>query len=322
MVYGDGRMRYLVTGGAGFIGSWIAELLLQEPDNEVIVLDDFSTGSTDNLPRKYGKRLSVVHNDIRKIEAIRKSMKGVDACFHLAARVFVDESIAEPALYEDVNVKGTINVLESAREFDAKVVFASTCLIYNRTQKQAISEEHPLKSASPYAASKIAAENFVQSFNYAYQLPTAILRPFNTYGPRQSAGAYGGVIARFIRSALINKPLPLYGNGKQTRDFLYVEDCAKAFIMAASEKKANGEIINIGSGKDITIKDLGSLILSLISSKSRLTYVKHPHPQSEIMKLLCNSTKAKHLLGWIPATSLRKGLLNTIKWLKGSSEAT
>jgi len=309
-------LRCLITGGAGFLGSWVAEQAAGEGD-QVTVLDDFSEGKLKNIEHlRSAPKFKVIEGDVRRSSDVREPMRSVEVCFHLAAKVFVDESLRNPGLYKRVNVDGTLNLLEAARRFDVKMIFVSTCLIYDMTRDEPISEEHELKPSSPYAASKIAAESFVQAFHHAYGLPVVTLRPFNSYGPRQSFGAYGGVIARFIYKVLRNEPIPIYGDGSQTRDFLYAADCADALIAAAKSRAAVGKVLNIGSGTDIQITDLAEAILSLIPSKSRTVHVPHPHPQSEIMKLLCDYSKAKKVLDWEPRFTLKEGLRETIKWLR------
>ena len=309
-------MRILVTGGAGFIGSWISERLTDK-GYSVLILDNFSEGKIENiLHLKDKKHLKIIRNDIRNKELLFDLMRDIDVCIHAAAVTKVDESIKYPAMYHEINVEGTLNLLKAALKYDTRFIFSSTCLIYDLATIKPINEEHKLKPSSPYAASKIAAENFVEAFFHAYKLPCVILRPFNTYGPRQSSGRYGGVVARFIVKAIDNQPLLIYGTGNQTRDLLYVEDCADAFVLSVENERTNGKILNIGSGKDIPINELGRLIISLTNSNSNLTHVEHPHPQSEIMKLCCDFRKAKDILGWQPKTDLQDGLRKTIPWYR------
>jgi nucleoside-diphosphate-sugar epimerase len=219
------------------------------------------------------------------------------------------------------DVVGTFNLLEEAKKINARFVFMSTCMVYDTASSHgAISESHPTKAASPYAGAKLAAENMVQSYYHAFGLPTVILRPFNTYGPYQKTTGEGGVVSIFIRKELDGEVLNICGDGTQTRDFLYVEDCADFVVRAAMSDRCIGEIINAGSGQDITINDLANLICR---DTSRIQHVNHIHPQSEIATLVCDRSKARRLLGWEPRTSLEEGIEKTSEFIKSSqSEST
>ena len=256
-----------------------------------------------------------IFGDIRNKNLLKEACKEVDICIHAAAAINVQESIENPQRYYDVNVNGTFNILEEARKRDVKVVLIGTCMVYDLTSSKAINEEHPLNPKSPYAGSKLAAENLALSYFHAYGLPVVITRPFNTYGPYQKSDMEGGVVSIFIERALEGEPLLIFGDGTQTRDLLYVEDCADFIVKASFNAKAVGEIINAGSGKDIEIKDLALLICT---DSERIKYVEHHHPQSEIPKLLCDYTKAKKLLGWTPKTSLEEGIEKTKEWIRSA----
>ncbi len=303
---------FLVTGGAGFIGSWIVEKLVEE-GYRVTVIDNLSNGTLDNLAGVKDE-VEIIVGDITDRRTVRDLFKReFDACLHLAAAINVHQSIEDPEKTFNDDVIGTFYLLEEARKKKIKFVFASTCMVYD-TAKKAIDENHKTKPASPYAGAKLAGENMVLSYYYAYDLPTTVLRPFNTYGPRQRADEWGGaVIPRFIRLKLEGKPLTIYGSGEQTRDLLYVEDCADFFIRATFSEKSNGEIINAGTGVDIKIKDLAVMIAG---SEEKTVHVPHPHPQSEIWKLQCNPKKAKKLLGWEAKTPLEEGIKKTEEWIK------
>jgi nucleoside-diphosphate-sugar epimerase len=302
----------LVTGGAGFIGSWVVERLIEE-GYKVIVIDNLVNGSLNNLEAVDG-RVKIIIENIKNRETVRNIFKNneIDVCIHLAAAINVHQSIEDPEKTFNDDVLGTFYLLEEARKSDSKFVFTSTCMVYD-TGNEAISEKHPTKPASPYAGAKLAGENMVLSYFYAYGMPTTVLRPFNTYGPRQRVDEWGGaVVPRFIRLKLEGKPLTIYGSGEQTRDLLYVEDCAEFIIKAAFSDKSNGEIINGGTGQDIKIKDLALLIAG---SEDRIVNVPHPHPQSEIWKLRCDPSKAKKLLGWEARTTLEEGIKRTAEWI-------
>ena len=181
------------------------------------------------------------------------------------------------------------------------------------TDPAGINELHPTKPASPYAGSKIAGENMVLSYWYAYGMPTVVVRPFNTYGPFQKTGGEGGVVAIFIKKALAGETLQIYGSGEQTRDLLYVTDCARFVVEAGYSDKVNGHILNAGLGRDVSVNELASLIEP---NPAKIVHVPHIHPQSEIMKLLCDSRKANNLLGWTPAVGLEQGVQLTRDWIE------
>ena len=307
-------MNILVTGGAGFIGRWIVKRLLDD-GHDVCVLDDLSNGRAENIEEfRDNPKFEFILGDVRNNEMLENLFKDVDICIHAAAAINVQESIENPQRYYDVNVNGTFNILEMARKRDVKVVLIGTCMVYDLTSSKAINEEHPVNPKSPYAGSKLAAENLASSYYHAYGLPVVITRPFNTYGPYQKSDMEGGVVSIFIRSLLEGKTLNVFGDGAQTRDLLYVEDCAEFIVKAAFNEKAVGEVINGGYGQDIAIKDLALLICK---DGERIKYVKHHHPQSEIPKLLCDYTKAKRLLGWEPKISLEEGIEKTKEWIRG-----
>jgi len=253
-----------------------------------------------------------VKGDILERKKLDRVFRGADTCIHLAAQINVQESIDHPERAFENNVTGTYNVLEECRKHDTKLVLVGTCMVYDAAISKQINEEHPVKPASPYASSKLAAEELAISYFHSYGLPVVITRPFNTYGPYQKSNLEGGVVSIFIKRNLERKPLLVFGDGKQTRDLLYVEDCADFIVEATNNKAVVGEVINAGSGKDISINDLALLICK---DKNKIKHVPHPHPQSEIRRLVCDYSKAKKILGWKPQTSLREGIKKTTQWL-------
>jgi len=306
-------MGVLVTGGAGFIGRWVVKGLLSK-GHEVIALDNLSNSSFGNI-KEFVKNPNFIFTkeDIlnrKKLSAVFK--KDIDTCIHLAAQVNVQESIDHPERTFENNVVGTYNVLEECRKRGAKLVLVGTCMVYDAAISKPIDESHPLKPTSPYASSKLVGEELALSYFHAYGLPTVITRPFNVYGPFQKSNLEGGVVSIFIKRNLRGKPLFVYGDGKQTRDLLYVEDCSDFILRAAFNKKAVGEVINAGSGKDISINELA---LMICGDERRLKHVQHPHPQAEILKLVCDYSKAKKLLEWEPKTPLKEGIEKTTRWL-------
>ncbi|MCY9660519.1 SDR family NAD(P)-dependent oxidoreductase [Paenibacillus chondroitinus] len=309
-------MKVLVTGGAGFIGRWVVKRLLEDGQN-VWVLDDLSNGEENNIEefKSHPRFQQFLHGDIKNEETLSQLFEnGFDVCYHLGASINVQDSIDDPRTTFNNDTLGTFYVLEQCRKHQVKIVFMSTCMVYDRClDESGISETHPIKPASPYAGAKIAAENMVLSYFFAYGLPAVVVRPFNTYGPFQKFGGEGGVVAIFIKKKLNGETLHIYGEGTQTRDLLYVDDCARFVVEAGYSDRVDGHIVNAGLGRDIAVNDLAKLI---VGDENRIKHVEHIHPQSEIQKLLCNSSKAKDLLGWQPLTTLEEGLKLTEEWIQ------
>ena len=309
-------LKILVTGGAGFIGRWVVKRLLDDRQ-EVWAMDDLSNGRLANIAEFDGQPgwRGFTQGDIKDMATLERLFQNqFDLCYHLGASINVQDSIDEPKRTFDNDVIGTFNVLDLCRRDKVKLVFMSTCMVYDRaTDPTGISELHPTKPASPYAGSKISGENMVLSYWYAYGLPTVVVRPFNTYGPFQKTGGEGGVVAIFIKKALAGESLQIYGSGEQTRDLLYVEDCARFVVEAGYREKVNGQILNAGLGQDVSVNALAAMVEP---DPAKIIHVPHIHPQSEIMKLLCDSRKAKELLGWSPQIGLEQGLRLTREWIE------
>jgi UDP-glucose 4-epimerase len=307
----------LLTGGAGFIGRWVAKRLLDE-GHQLWIVDDLSNGREENIEEFRGhpclrQFINGTILDVALLSRLFDEYK-FEVCYHLGASINVQDSIDNPSMTFNNDTVGTFNILEQCRKYSTKVVFMSTCMVYDKcSDGDGISELHPTKPASPYAGAKVAAENMVLSYFHAYNLPTVVIRPFNTYGPFQKTGGEGGVVAIFIKNQLSGKDLNIYGEGTQTRDLLYVEDCARFVVAAGFSDAVNGEIVNAGLGRDIAINDLALLIAG---DSSRIKHIEHIHPQSEIQKLLCNSSKAKLLLNWEPEINLEEGIARTTEWIK------
>lgn len=312
---GASPSRVLVTGGAGFIGRWIVHRLLAQ-GHDVWVLDNLANGSEENLREFAGhKRFhGLQKGDVANPEDVTKAFATApQVVIHAAAEIEVQKSLDRPASHFAANVVGTYNVLEEARRVGARLAILGTCMVYDTAGNEAISETHATKPASPYAGSKLAAEDLAYSYFRGYGLPVTILRPFNTYGPFQKSNMEGGVVSIFVRKVLDGKDLSVFGDGTQTRDLLYVEDCAEFITTAAFHPKALGEVINAGLGRDIAIKDLALLIAK---DPKKVKFVPHHHPQSEVMKLLCDRRKAKALLGWEPKVTLEEGIRRLTEWTK------
>ncbi|MFH1393764.1 MAG: SDR family NAD(P)-dependent oxidoreductase [Candidatus Micrarchaeota archaeon] len=308
-------MKVLVTGGAGFLGRWLAKRLLDE-GHKVIAFDNLSNGSRENISEFSGNdNFSFIEGDVLDVPKLASVFDGVGLCIHAAAQINVQESLDHPERAVQSNVIGTYNVLEECRKRNAKVVLIGTCMVYDLASGAAISEESPVKPLSPYAASKLGAEDLALSYYHGYKLPVVVTRPFNIYGPFQKSNMEGGVVNIFIKRNLDGQELNIFGDGTQTRDLLYVEDCADFIVKAAFSEKAVGQIINAGTGHDITINELA---LAIAGDESKIRHIEHHHPQAEIAKLLCDSTKAGQMLGWKAETSLEEGIRITTEWMKSN----
>lgn len=308
-------MRCLVTGGAGFIGRWLIKALLDR-GYEVSVIDDLSSGSLDNLRELQHRKnfLRFVRGNIIEKSLLDELFQNkVDICFHLAAQINVQNSIDDPARTFTNDVMGSFSVLQCCRECGVKLVFTSSCMVYEKADTlESIKENSETKPASPYAAAKLASEALILSYYHSYGLPVIVARPFNTYGPHQRADGEGGVIPIFIKRRLENQDLLIYGDGSQTRDFLYVEDCAEFLVRCGENNSVCGKIINAGTGSDVS---MNALALMISGDDKRIRHVPHIHPQSEIQKLCCNSEMAQNALSWSPRVSLAEGIARTSQWI-------
>ena len=306
-------MKTVVTGAAGFIGRWVVKDLV-ERGHDVLGFDNLSNGSRDNVEEFSDKpSFELVKGDVRNEAEVSEVLEDADVCIHLAAKIDVQESIDNPKAHFEANIVGTQNVLEACRKNGARLSLVGTCMVYDVANSQGgIDEEHPVKPASPYAGSKLASENMAESYYHAYDLPVTILRPFNTYGPFQKTDMEGGVVSIFTSRDIKGETLKIFGDGTQTRDLMYVTDCARFIVDGTLEEDAIGEVINAGTGHDVSINELAELVAT---GETDIEHVEHHHPQSEIQKLQCDPTKANELLGWEPEVSLKDGVENLRKWL-------
>ncbi len=311
--------KILVTGADGFIGSHLVETLLDEGCSvkAFTYYNSFNSwGWIDTFPRENLKNVEVFTGDIRDPNGVRTAVKDVDIVFHLAALIAIPFSYHSPDSYIDTNVKGTLNVLQACRDYNIeRVITTSTSEVYGTAQYVPINETHPLQAQSPYSASKIGADKIAESFFRSFEMPVVIARPFNTYGPRQSARA---VIPTIITQLLNGKKNILLGSIHPTRDFNYVRDICKGFIHLAQFDEVIGKEVNIGSGTEISIGSLASLLIELVGTDAEIVSedLRKRPDKSEVERLLCDNSLIKRLTGWKPETTLREGLLNTIEWFR------
>jgi nucleoside-diphosphate-sugar epimerase len=312
-------MRVLVTGAAGFIGRWVVAELLDR-GHTVLPVDNLVTGDIDNLSDLVAspRLLPFERGDVRDVAADRRWLGQVDAVAHLAASISVQDSIDDPAETFENDVVGTFRLLEAARATGARFLFMSTCMVYDRSADGgSMGERHPTKPASPYAASKLSGEALTLSYHHAYGLPATVVRPFNTYGPYQRSVGEGGVVAIFTRRSLGGEELRIFGDGSQTRDLLYVTDCARFVADAIERDGAVGRILNAGTGQDVSVNALAAAIEP---DPGQIVHVPHIHPQSEIAVLRCDASLAAEVLGWRPEMSLEEGLRRTRAWMAARLE--
>lgn len=313
--------RILVTGADGFIGSHLTEALVRRGFNvrAFVYYNSFNSwGWLDQSPPDVRDSLQVFVGDIRDPHGVKKALQGCDVVFHLAALIGIPYSYHSPDSYVDTNIKGTLNVLQAARELGlCGVIHTSTSEVYGTAKFVPILEDHPLHGQSPYSATKIAADQLALSFYDSFDVPVTIVRPFNTYGPRQSARA---VIPTIITQIADGKEIVKLGLLDPTRDFTFIEDTIRGFIAIAQSDRCVGEVINLGSNFEISIGELANLIMHIMGSKADIELdEKRLRPEkSEVQRLLADIMKAKELAGWVPLyggkEGLQKGLAKTIDW--------
>jgi UDP-glucose 4-epimerase len=296
---------YLVTGGAGFIGAHIAEALIRRGDH-VRVLDNFTTGKRANLAPL--PDVEVVEGDIRDTTVVRRAMAGAEYVIHQAALVSVTQSMADPATTHDVNATGTLNLLTAARDTGVRrFVLASSCAVYGDNDDLPLEETSTPRPLSPYAASKLTGEVYCQMFHRAYGVPAVCLRYFNVYGPRQDPnGEYAAVIPKFLQRIRQGLPPVIYGDGLQTRDFVYVSDIVRANLLACEREEAAGQVLNVAGGREVSLLDLAAALNELCLT--HFTPTLEPARAGDIQRSRGAGTRLAAVLGFQPATPLMAGL--------------
>lgn len=306
-------MKILVTGGAGFVGSHLCEGLINQ-GHYVTCLDDLSSGSIWNIRHMLDHSLfRFANGSILDQALVDKVVADAEIVYHLAAQVHVDRSYIEPELTFDVNVKGTQLLLERSRWHRiAQFIYASSSEVYGTAQYAPMDEKHPLDAPHPYGASKIAADRLCFSYAKTYRMPITIVRCFNLFGPRQKDFGYGGVISLFMRKALREEPLVVFGKGLQSRDYLYVTDAVEFYIRAFNSRLHVGPW-NVGTGNEVTVNDLADAIIARCGCKSKRVHIE-PR-QSEVLRLCCDPALARSA-GWAPMVSLNEGLDLLYRWFQ------
>lgn len=311
--------RILVTGGAGFIGSHIVDKLIE--DFDVTVIDNLNTASPANINNHQKKNFHFIEGDIRDINLVRKTLKDIDVIFHEAALASVTLSIDDPLLTNEINVTGTLNLLKASSDLGVKrFIHASSAAVYGDTEIPRKKEDMPTNPRSPYGISKLAAENYVRIFQRLYGLETVSLRYFNVYGPRQRFDincAYGGVITIFLNRLLKNMSPIIFGDGEQTRDFIFVDDVIEANMLALNSRNACGDVFNIGTGIGVSVNQIAELLKELLGKKGLKNIYKEPRP-AESRHSYADISKAEKTLGFHPKFDVKKGLTDLVDWYKSS----
>ena len=305
--------KIVVTGGAGFIGSNTVKELLKN-NNSVTVIDNLSTGKYENI-----RDAEFIKGDITDTNILKNAFKDADYIIHLAAISSIEQTIKDPKKSNDINITGTLNVLSEARDANVKrVIFASSASIYGNTTQLPIKENAPPNPTTPYAISKITGEYYCKSFHELYGLETVALRFFNVFGPRQQLNsAYSAVIPKFINAMLKDKRPTIYGDGEQSRDFIYIKDVVTAIIKATTAPNAAGTSINIATGKGTTLNELVNTINNSLGKTIKPSYTDKK--QGDIKHSLADISLAKRVLDFTPEYTLDKGIEKTIEWLKSNN---
>lgn len=311
-------MKILITGAAGFLGSHLSEKYVNE-GHIVYALDNLMNGNLNNIRTLLNKKnFKFINEDIRREEVYSKLQTNLDAIIHLAAQIHVDRSIVNPEETFNINVNGTLKILEFARRNDIKkVLFASTSEVYGSAEYVPMDEKHPLSAKHPYGVSKIAADRLCYTYNETYDLGVDIVRCFNFFGPRQKDTGYGGVIAIFVNRVLQNKPPIIYGDGTQTRDYMFVQDAVGAFnkvLLSKDNPGKNG--INFGSGREISVNEIAELVIKYGSANKDVKAIHVEARPVEVQRLFADISKSNKQLGFKPQIDFERGLALMIEWYK------
>jgi len=296
--------KIFIPGAAGFIGGHLWDNL-EKDGHEIVGIDNFSHAS------RHPKNSRVLYGDVRYYHDLERYVEWCDIVLFLSAQIHVDKSIKNVEETIDINVKGTMNVLEAVKKFDKRIVFASTSEVYGSSQSDCMSESHQLDGQSPYAASKTAGDRLCKAYYDTYGTRVTILRNFNTFGEYQNDDSYGGVIAIFTKRAFRGEDLVIFGDGRQARDYMYISDAMAGYRLCMASEELIGQAVNIGSGKTISINELAELIIKLTGSKSKVVHAKSR--PGEVMRLCADTSKAKRY-GFESTTDFERDLKIYVKW--------
>jgi UDP-glucose 4-epimerase len=315
------KTKILVTGGAGFVGSHLVERLLRE-EASVRILDNFSTGDLRNIEAHLGQ-VELIKGDIRDPAILPQAVRGVELVFHEAAQINPAKAVQDPLFDFEVNVTGTINLLlEAHRQKVKKFIMASTN-VYGNADCQFMKEDFPTLAVrhsllSPYAAAKVAAEAYLKVLNDEMRLPTVRLRYTNVYGPRQLSKSESGVIALFVKAALLGQPMRIFGDGTHSRDFVHVNDVVNANILAALHEEANGEVFNVGTGVETSVNELAAMINQIAQTQVPVEHVEDR--AADFVRVKADLTQSRRVLNYQPTVLFRDGLAQYIDWCRQNRE--
>ncbi|NOZ64829.1 MAG: SDR family NAD(P)-dependent oxidoreductase [Caldiserica bacterium] len=310
--------KILVTGGAGFIGSHLVDLLLKK-GARVRVVDDFSSGKRENLSQHEGNdNLEVVEGDIRDRSLLKTTLSGIEWVYHLAVKC-LRESLKDPFIVHEVNATATLDLCELCREVGVeKFVYVSSSEVYGSAEYVPMDENHPLNPTTAYGASKLAGEKYALAYFYTYGLPVTVIRPFNTYGPREHfEGVYGEVIPRFIIQLLNNHPPTIFGDGKQTRDFTYVEDTARGILEISLHPDAVGKTFNVARGEEVSIIEVANLLIHLLNKETISPVFLSPRP-GDVKRHFANASYARKVTGFEAKVAFPEGIEKFLLWFRNA----
>jgi UDP-glucose 4-epimerase len=310
------KKNILITGGAGFIGSHLVDALV--PFNQVTVVDNLSSGKLENI-RHHLKRdnFTFVQGDITDLDEVRKLIKHHQVVFHLAVQC-LRVSLSDPYLVHHVNATGSLNICQAALEEKVeRFIYISSSEVYGTAKTSPMSENHTLEPTTPYGASKLAGEAYARSYFLSFGLPAIVVRPFNSYGPREhSEGPSGEVIPRFVLRVMDGKPPIIFGDGKQTRDFTYVNDIVQGMILAGESEKLIGDTVNIAAGKEVSINEIAHIILKMLKVENKISPVYMGARPGDVRRHFADISKARDILGFQAPTGIESGLQKYIEWIK------